>query len=326
MAPTRRKLIARKMSVTSVQQDWFGRFLDYIKDECLLAENTLQAYRRDLVGFYQWLGPRPIKELRIQDLSEYLGWLNGQGLSPSSVARRVVSMRVFFRFLQLEGHLEGNEAELLGSPKLWERIPGVLTPGQIDQLMVAPVEGTDVYWLRDRAILELFYATGGRVSEVATLRLRDVHLQEGYCRFTGKGDKQRDVPLGRQAIKVFNAWLSQGRPELERYIERRSRRRGGVESPETLPDWAFLSRTGHELRREALWELIKKYASRIGASETISPHSMRHSFATHLMASGADIRQVQVLLGHSNIRTTEIYTHVDPSELKKVHHKYHPRS
>ena len=332
MAPQRRKLNPHRTNNNSLQKDYISAFERYIRTECRLADNTCEAYLRDLRSFYQWLGQRSPVELNVQDLADYVVWLHDKKLAPTSISRFVVSLRVFFRYLQLEGILSSNQAELLGSQKVWERIPHVLTPGQVDRLLVAPVPGTDRLWLRDRALLELFYATGARASEVTHLRLRDLKLEERLCYLTGKGNKQRVVPLGEQAVAVFQQWMTELRPELIKKIQKCRMKTNLRPDREKIPlfvdssdAFAFLSRRGFPLRREAVWELVKKYALRIGASPEISPHSLRHSFATHLLGRGADIRQVQALLGHANIATTELYTHVDLTELKSIHHKFHPR-
>lgn len=324
----RRKLVPQKMEKLTGSQSQLESFIHYIRSECHLSENTCVAYHRDLDRFYQWLGNRDIVCLNIQDLADYAEWLYKRDLAATSLSRHIVSLRVFFRFLQLEEVLKSNPAELLGSQKVWERIPSILTPNQVEKLMVAPDQKKDPLWIRDRALLEIFYATGARASEIVNLRMRDIHLDEKYCRLTGKGNKQRDVPLGQRAIDAFKRWLDFGRPDLDEQIRKRSAKHPHLSSLSTNvipPDWAFVSRRGRRLRREAIWELVKKYAFRIGAPSSISPHSLRHSFATHLLCGGADIRQVQILLGHASIATTEIYTHVDLSQLKKIHHKFHPR-
>ncbi len=291
---------------------WVEAFAHYLASECHLAENSVSAYRRDLRRFFEWLGQRPLAALTVGELSGYLGWLQEKQLASTSIARHLVSLKVFFRYLQLEGVVHDNQAELLGTQKLWERVPQVLAPREVEQLLVSP-SPRDNLWRRDRAILELLYATGCRVSEVSHLRLRDVHLEDGYCLCHGKGDKQRVVPLGQQARAAVTAYLDHERPQL---AERRS----------PAADYLFLSPRGQRLRRERIWELFKKYGARVGLSDEISPHTMRHSFATHLLAGGADLRQVQELLGHASIATTQIYTHVDHSRLKAVHQTFHPRA
>ncbi len=310
-------------------------FLAYLSGEAQLSENTIAAYRRDTLRFFQWLGGRAITKLTIRELGDYADWLHRQGLAPVTRARHVVSLRIFLRYLQLEGILKDNAAELLDSPEDWDRMPHVLSPGQVDDLLGAPQPDEDRLWLRDRAILEFFYATGCRVSELANLRIQDVHAAEGYCLCTGKGNKQRLVPLGRRAIEAFRAWMNEERPDVQRRavstvdrnlfrFSEEPKESAAESSGRPLP-WAFLSWRGRQIRRQAMWELIKKYAVRIGAPSSISPHTMRHSFATHLLAGGADLRQVQEMLGHASIATTQIYTHVDPSRLKAIHKKFHPR-
>jgi integrase/recombinase XerD len=187
-----------------------------------------------------------------------------------------------------------------------------MSPQTMTRLVAAPL-GYDYSHLRDRALLELMYASGCRASEVSNLQVRDAHLDDGYCRCQGKGNKQRIVPLGAPAIAAIRLYLEKERPQL-------------AAAAKTAPEWLLLSRRGRRLRREAIWELVKRYALRAGASPDASPHTIRHSFATHLLAGGADLRQVQEMLGHASIATTQIYTHVDRSRLKKVHQAFHPRA
>jgi integrase/recombinase XerD len=294
---------------------WSAAFIDYVRSECHLADNTVQAYQRDIRRFQQWLteSGKPIPELGIRDLSDYVGWLHQRKLAPASIARHIVGLRMFFRYLQLEGILQHNLAELLGSQKLWERVPEVLSPGMVQKFLEAP-RPYDPFPRRDRALLELLYATGCRASELSHLRVQDLHLTESFCLCHGKGNKQRLTPLGRAARVALQDYLDHERPLL------------AAAAATTTPEWLLLSRRGRRLRREAIWELVKKYAVRAGVSPTISPHTLRHSFATHLLAGGADLRQVQEMLGHASIQTTQIYTHVDQSRLKKVHKQFHPRA
>lgn len=291
---------------------WEAAFLDYLRTECRLADNTVSAYRRDLTRFKRWLGPQRIPQLTIAQLSDFVGWLYDQKLAPASIARHIVAMRMFFRYLQLEQVLQENLAELLGSQKLWERVPEVLSPQSVEAFLAAPAR-YDPFWRRDRAMLELLYATGCRASELSNLKLSDVHLADGYCKCQGKGNKQRLTPLGRRAREAVQDYLDQERSQLA----------GAASSP---PEWLLLSRRGRRLRRETIWELVKRYAARADLPATISPHTLRHSFATHLLAGGADLRRVQEMLGHASIATTQIYTHVDQSRLKKVHQQFHPRA
>ncbi len=285
--------------------------MDYLQSECHLASNTVVAYGRDLKRFESWLRGRSVVALTVADLADYAGWLHERSLAPPSIARHLVSLKIFFRYLQLEGVLRENRAELLGSQKLWQRVPDVLSPSQVDQFLKAP-GCHDAFAVRDRALLELLYATGCRASELSHLRICDVHLDERFCICRGKGDKERMVPLGESAIAAVRRYLHDLRPQL-----------AGPASPK---EWLIVSRSGRRLRREAIWELVKKYALRSGAPDSISPHTLRHSFATHLLAGGADLRQVQELLGHANITTTQIYTHVDGDRLKRIHQQFHPRA
>jgi integrase/recombinase XerD len=290
---------------------WIAAFVDYARTECHLSANTVAAYRRDLAKFAEWLAVREITKLSIRDLADYAAWLHARGLAPASIARHVVSLKVFFRYLQLEGVLRDNLAELLGSQRLWQRVPQILSVEAVDQLLASPA-AADALWRRDRALLELLYATGCRASEVSHLTVADVHLSEGFCLCRGKGDRQRIVPVNRRAAAAVQGFLDEERPKL-------------VQAAGHDPGWLLLSRRGQRLRRERIWELMKLYAARIGAPSSIGPHTMRHSFATHLVAGGADLRQVQEMLGHASISTTQIYTHVDPARLKKVHRQFHPR-
>ena len=313
MGVTRRKPVRPKPpKARSVVRVWLDAFVEYAAGECHLAENTVAAYRRDLKRFFEWLDGRSIPALTIRDLADYTTWLHRKKLGPATLARHLVSLKVFFRYLQLEGVLEDNLAELLGSQKLWQRVPEILSPQQIDHLFESPTR-RDPFWRRDRAMLELLYATGCRASELSNLKLRDMHPEEGFCMCRGKGNKERLVPLGRRAAEAFRVYLEEERPRSAKRI-----------SPE--PPWALLSYRGRRLRRERIWELLKQYARRVGAPSTVSPHTMRHSFATHMLAGGADLRQVQEMLGHASIATTQIYTHVDPTRLKAVHKKFHPRA
>ncbi len=310
---TRRKLVKpRREQVANEVRELRESFLRYLRSECHMTENTVLAYGRDLQRFTVWVAGRRMAGLTIAQLAGYPGWLREQQLAPTSVSRHVVSLKVFFRYLQLEGILSDNQASLLTAQKLWQRIPTVLSPREVDRLLAAPRKGA-THWRRDRAILEMLYATGCRVSELSTVRLTDLNLDERTCRCHGKGDKQRIVPLGLPACGVIASYLQHERPML---AQRR----------EPSPPQLFLSSRGRLLRRERIWELVKKVAAAAGVDEKLSPHSLRHSFATHLLAGGADLRHVQEMLGHASIATTQIYTHVDHSRLKQVHAEFHPRA
>jgi integrase/recombinase XerD len=308
----RKKLKVKPLKPSAMVTQWSQAFVDYSRTECHLAENTVLAYQRDVRRFREWLGDRNLRNLTVQDLADFAGWLHEQNLAASSAARTIVAVKMFFRYLQLEGILTENLVELLGSQKLWQRIPEVMSPEVVQKFLSAP-RRSDNCWRRDRALLEVLYATGCRASEVSNLKSRDVHLKDGYCRCEGKGNKQRITPLGEPAADAIRAYLEFERGDF-----------AAKQSPS--PEWLFLSQRGNRLRRERIWELVKRYAVRAGVPPTISPHSLRHSFATHLLAGGADLRQVQEMLGHASIATTQIYTHVDQSRLKKVHEQFHPRA
>jgi integrase/recombinase XerD len=312
MATRRRLLRPQTIKPAQTSKTWLEAFVDYAAGECHLSDNTVAAYRRDLEHFYAWLDHRNVADLSIRDLADYVTWLYGRNLAPASIARHIVSLNVFFRYLQLEGVLQHNLAELLGSQKLWQRVPKVLSVEQVDRLLASPSRH-DPCWRRDRALLELLYATGCRASEVSLLRMHDMHLDEHFCVCRGKGDKQRMTPLGVRAVEAVRLYLEQERPEL-------------AKRQQPPADWVLLSYRGRRLARERIWELLKRYARRAGAPPEVSPHTLRHSFATHLLAGGADLRQVQEMLGHASIATTQLYTHVDPTRLKAVHKKFHPRA
>jgi integrase/recombinase XerD len=288
-------------------------FRHYLQSERGLAANTLLAYGRDLDKFSNWVAGGGLGNYlapSLRDLSHFLEHLQGEGLAPSSVARHLVALKMFYRFLRLEERTEESTVELLGSPALWERIPQVLSPEAVSKLLAAP-QPAERFYLRDRALLETLYATGSRASEVVGLRLADLHLDAAFCKCLGKGSKQRLVPLGRPAVNALRAYLDGLRPRL-------------VASAPEAP-WVFVSRGGRALTREMLWVLVKKYVRRAGLNAKASPHTLRHSFATHLLAGGADLRTVQELLGHANIRTTQQYTHVDRDRLRAIHRQFHPR-
>jgi len=287
-------------------------FLDYLQGECHLAANTIAAYGRDMRKFVGWVENRRLDELAITDLSDFVGSLHETGLAPASIARNVVAIRTFFKYLQLEGIVRDNPAELILTQKMWQRIPSVLSPREVDAFLSAPKK-SDTYYLRDVAMLEVLYATGCRASEVCTLRVRDLSLKERHLKCEGKGGKQRMVPIGTSAINAIDRYTDQLRGRL------------AAKSPHP-PEQLFLSRSGRALDRIQLWRLVKLYALRAGITNNVSPHSLRHSFATHLLAGGADLRLVQEMLGHASIQTTQIYTHVEHSRLKKIHQQFHPRA
>lgn len=317
MAPRLTKLQQLGAGVTPVAPTRTGQtlvddFIVYLRGECHLAVNTIDAYRRDLRRFLAWCDSRSLGGLRIEDLSEFIGSMQDERLAPASIARCIVAVRTFYKYLQLEGVVTDNPADLLAAQKMWERVPRVLTIRQVESLLAAP-RRIDRYYQRDRAMLELLYATGCRVSEVCQLRLRDLMLDQRQIRCEGKGGKQRIVPIGGQAIEAIRTYCDDLRVTL------------AARQPQPT-DELLLSRSGRAMDRIMLWRLVKTYAGRVGIDSLISPHALRHSFATHLLAGGADLRQVQEMLGHASIQTTQIYTHVEHSRLKKVHRQFHPRA
>lgn len=287
-------------------------FLRYQEVEVGMARNTLLAYGSDMRQFFDWFakhGPSNLNSVDLKLFTRYLSHLHDRGLSSTTVARHLVAIKMFFRYLLLEGVIRESVADLLSSPKLWQHLPHVLSPDMVNRLLAAP-ERADRFMLRDRALLALLYATGCRASEVVNLKLRDVHLDESYCRCVGKGNKERLVSLNPVASRALEAYLARERPLL---------------SARNDAEELLISKSGRALTRIMVWALVKKYARRIGASSQVSPHTLRHSFATHMLAGGAEIRALQELLGHASIATTQIYTHVEHTRLKAVHRKCHPR-
>jgi len=277
-----------------------------------LSQNTLSAYRTDLVTFATFCRQRSIQLRRLTpvDIQQFMMSLKeNDRLAVSSIARRLVAVKLFCRFCFHNGQMDEDVASLIEAPKKWQRLPNVLSQRQIQALLDVMDEG-DPLALRDRAIIELFYATGLRVSELVGLRLNNIHLDMGYLRCMGKGRRERVVPIGNEAVASVQGYLANLRPHL-------------VEGKST--DRLFVSRTGRPLDRTNAWRLVVKYARRLGITGKLSPHTLRHTFATHLLSGGADIRVVQELLGHADVATTQVYTHVDRARLKAIHSKFHPR-
>lgn len=258
-----------------------------------------------------WVNSRCVYRLTYPELTDFISALRDDGLKAASISRHIVTIKVFFRFLQLEGLCETNPADWLIQQKKDAHVPNVLTVKQVDTFLNSPVP-SDKFFARDIAILELLYATGCRVSEICTMRVSDVSLRDKRAKCAGKGGKERVVPLGTRAIVAINRYVSELRPKL-------------AAKNNSINDEILLTCNGRALERVMIWRIVKFYAIRAGLKSNISPHVLRHSFATHLLAGGADLRQVQELLGHSSIQTTQIYTHVEHSRLRQVHNKFHPR-
>ena len=289
----------------------FKEFFNYLLVEKGLAANTMAAYRHDLDAYHQFFEEQKIKDwakVKREHILQFLTSEKKRGLEASSVARRLVAIKIFHRFLVKERFIPEDVTSVLESPKLWKRLPHFLTSPEMNAILEAP-SGESKMAVRDRAILECLYATGMRVSEMVGLKTADVNLENGFLKCKGKGSKERIVPVGKAAIQAMKLYLSKVR----------SRQR-------PLTDHLFIGRRKKGLTREYVWQLIKKYARQAGISKNITPHTFRHSFATHLLEHGADLRIVQELLGHSDIATTQIYTHVSRDRLKGVHSQFHPRA
>jgi integrase/recombinase XerD len=301
------------VGLSELQSD-IAAFRNYMRAERGLADNTVQAYGRDLDRYAKWVALVNLPAYQkptLKELARYVGFMHDEELAPPSIARHLVALKMFYRFLKLEERADAAAVDLLGSPKLWERVPEVLPPSAVEALITAPQAG-DRFFLRDRAMLETLYATGCRASEVVNLKVMDVYLDAGFCKCSGKGNKQRVVPLGRPAVAALRAYIGAGTDE------------GGRSTTGTV-DVVFVSKSGRRLTRIHLWSLVKKYCKRAGLPKTVSPHTLRHSFATHMLAGGADLRAVQEMLGHASIQTTQIYTHIDRDRLKAIHRQFHPK-
>jgi integrase/recombinase XerD len=257
-------------------------------------------------------------------VTDFLGWRKSAGVAVSTIARELVTVRLLFRFLAAEGDLLADPLASMRSPQVWQRLPDVLDEHEVDALIQAAAfppdaSGSDPLALRNQAILELLYATGARVQEVSDLTLDRLNLEYRYVRCLGKGGKERIVPLGRTAVKVLEDYLAASRPMLV------SACGGSGAGPSDPSAWLFLTQSGQKLDRTNIWRIVKRCARKAGIRKRISPHTLRHSFATHMLSRGADLRTLQELLGHASIATTQRYTHVDKSRLKSIHKKYHPR-
>jgi integrase/recombinase XerD len=294
------------------------RYLNHLMIERRLADHTIESYRRDLLKLGQFAAGRrkALDLLDRHDLDRFVQELSGQGLSPRSVARAVAAVRSFYRFVTLEDRRDQNPAEDLQSPRAWPALPKFLSTEEVDRLIQTP-DTTTVRGLRDRALIELLYATGLRVSELVQLRVADVDLDGAYLSCTGKGGKQRIVPIGDEASSWVRRYLSTGRPAL------RGRTLPGKSGP---GERLFVNaRGGRALSRVGFWKILKQYARQAGLGRSLSPHVLRHSFATHLLDRGADLRAIQLMLGHADLSTTQIYTHVLEARLRVVYDRFHPR-
>lgn len=281
-------------------------FIDYLSIERGLSPNTLQAYRRDLCQFRDWL-KKEFLQVDSALIGNYLATLREKGNKSRTLNRKLSVVRMFYKFLYTEGKTDHNPVEGVSSPRLGRKIPSFLSEKEVEALLEAPPID-EQYGSRDRAILEVVYGAGLRISELINLNLTDLNLKGGWVKVLGKGSKERIVPLGREACRWVRIYLRKRRTETTDKLS------------------LFCNRYGKRLSRQACWKIIKKYSQKAGITKKISPHTLRHSFATHLLSRDADLRFVQELLGHTNISTTQIYTHITQERLKKVYKKYHPRA
>jgi integrase/recombinase XerD len=286
-------------------------YLQYLTVEKGLAANTIISYSNDLGSFLRFVEAErlPWPNIKESALVDFVRQESRLGLSARSLARRLSALKSFFRFLVMSGLLEKNPTSLLQTPSTWRTLPNVLTPSEVEALLlVPPLEKPQ--GLRDRAMLEVLYATGLRVSELANLMLENINLEEGFLVCFGKGGKERVVPVGRTACEFTSRYIAEVRPLFVRS--------GSV--------FLFLTRRGKNFTRQGVWKILRDYAAKAGLAGKVHPHILRHSFATHLLERGADLRSVQLMLGHSQVTTTQIYTHVSGDRLRKVYDQFHPRA
>jgi integrase/recombinase XerD len=287
-------------------------YLTYLRDVRRVSPNTIESYARDLALLAAFAEKRgtDVAALRREDLEAFVRQLMSSGLAPRSVARAVACVRGFYRFVAIEQKQDSTPADDLRPPRAWAALPKFLSLDEVDRLLAQPDTST-ARGLRDKALIELLYATGLRVSELVALRAGDLNLDEGYLTCIGKGDKQRMVPLGQEAADWVRRYIREGRPRL---LKKKS-------SP-----WLFVNaRDGEALSRVGFWKVLKEYGMKAGITRDLSPHMLRHSFATHLLERGADLRMIQAMLGHADLSTTQIYTHVLEARLRAVYDKFHPR-
>jgi integrase/recombinase XerD len=287
-------------------------YLAYLRDVRRMSQNTVVSYARDLTGLAEFAEKkgRDVEGLDRRDLEAFARHLMSAGLSPRSVARAIACVRGYYRFLLLEKRIPADPAEDLRAPRGWPALPKYLDLDAVDRLLAQP-DTTTPRGMRDKALIELLYATGLRVSELLSLRLGDVHLDAGYLTCIGKGDKERIVPIGQAAVDWVRRYSDEARLQLLK--KRKS-------------SWLFLNaKTGGQLSRVGFWKVLKAYGVKAGVSRELSPHVLRHSFATHLLDRGADLRAIQMMLGHADLSTTQIYTHVLEARLRAVYDKFHPR-
>ena len=293
-------------------KEHIDQFIYFLEAERGVSINTVSSYRNDLKRFAAYLGAKKgnIFSVTRDDIRAFMMQLKDKGLSSSSIARNLAVLKTFWKFLVAEQVVSENVAAAVETPRIWKNIPEVLNREEVEKLLEAP-SARGWLGIRDRAVLELMYASGLRVSEVKDLKKTNVNLDVGFVKCSGKGGKERIVPLGKVAKKALERYLERSRVKL---------------SEKNADDHLFLSRLGKKISRQSLWKMIRKYARMAGIRKKITPHTLRHSFATHLLEGGADLRGIQEMLGHADISTTQIYTHINKEKLRKIHEKFHPRA
>lgn len=287
-------------------------FLNYLSVERGLSKNTISSYRTDLIFFIQYFEKKNyggIERIKRQDIMNYLLSLKDKGLSSNSISRALVAIKMFYKFLVQEHFVKEDVAGILDSPRLIRPLPNVMNTSEVDKIL-SVIDMRDWMGIRDKAALELMYATGMRVSELVELEVGGLNLDVGFIKCRGKGDKERIVPIGKKAKEAIERYMEKVRPQL---LKKRQ------------DQHLFLSRLGKKVSRQSFWKMIKRLAKAARIKKDITPHTLRHSFATHLLERGADLRVVQEMLGHSDISTTQVYTHINKERLKSIHKQFHPR-
>jgi len=307
--------MGRKPQLERKRQDMQGKveeFLHYLTIERGLSHNTIISYRSDLSRFVNYLKKKKVtgfKGVKQGHITDFMLAEKERGLGANSISRSLAAIKVFFRYLISERQVIEDVTSVLESPKIWKKLPDTLSLNEVDKILNLKTKQTPLT-RRDRTMIELVYSTGMRVSELVNLNLMDLNLEVGFVRCQGKGGKERIIPLGKKAIKMITDYKSETRSYFLKQGEKK---------------FLFLNKLGDSLSRQSFWKTIKYWTRRAGIKKTISPHTLRHSFATHLLERGADLRAVQEMLGHANISTTQIYTHINKERLKAIHQKFHPR-
>ncbi len=295
-----------------MEKKYIELFLDYLTVEKGLALNTIESYQRDLYSFYEFINKKKVDITSVNSdlISEYVVYLRNEKFSASTISRKLASLRGFYRFLLVENNIEEDPTELISSPKIRMKLPQVLSSEEVNALLEQP-DGSDPIGLRDKAMLELLYATGIRVSELISLDIGDADIRSNYLRCFGKGSKERIIPFGEMASVKVKEYLKRGREKLVQ---------------DANCDSLFVNHHGGRLTRQGFWKILKKYGIKAGIRKDITPHMIRHTFATHLLENGADLRSVQEMLGHSDISTTQVYTHLTKNKLREDYKRAHPRA